>query len=210
MSFLTAAAMTALTVGAVKGGVSIASGIIGSKGRKQDQRNAQANFARNKAAYENQDTSNAYANQENTMEDLTINTQQADMMNSQNQQNLGNVMGSMNAAAGGSGIAGLAQAMAGQQAQNAQRASADIGRQESGNQMRAANMQAQLNANEVGGEMQSRADKADITETMYGQAQIGLKDANAARDQATKAIVGGVGMVGGEVINDQGRVANFG
>ena len=43
-------------------------------------------FNRNKAAYENLDTSNPYANMENTMEDLTINTQQADIANAQQNQ----------------------------------------------------------------------------------------------------------------------------
>jgi hypothetical protein len=203
MSFITAAAIAAGVGGATK----IASGIIGSGQRKAEQRNAQSEFSRNKAAYENSDTSNAYANQENTMEDLTINTQQADMVNSQNQQNLGNVMGGMNAAAGGSGIAGLAQAMAGQQANNAQAASASIGQQESQNQMRSANMQAQLNSNEIGGEMQSRAARQEKVDTMLGMSQNRVKDANAARDQATQAILGGVGQIGAMGMNDLGAIA---
>jgi len=206
MSFVTAAAIA----GGVKGVTSIASGIIGSKKRKREQRNAQREFARNKAAYENLDTSNAYANMENTMEDLTVNTQQADMAAQQNQQSLANVMGSMNAAAGGSGIAGLAQAMANQQAQNNQAASVSIGQQESANQRMAAQQQGQLNMAEARGELMSRQAEKDKVETMFGMSQNRLKDANAARQQATAAIMGGVGNLGGVFMNDLGSVANSG
>lgn len=206
MSFVTAAAIA----GGVKGVTSIASGIIGSKKRKREQRNAQREFARNKAAYENLDTSNAYANMENTMEDLTVNTQQADFAAQQNQQSLANVMGNMNAAAGGSGIAGLAQAMANQQAQNTQAASVSIGQQESANQRMAAQQQGQLNMAEARGELMSRAAEKDKVETMFGMSQNRLKDANAARQQATAAIMGGVGNLGGVFMNDLGSVANSG
>jgi len=206
MSFVTAAAIA----GGVKGVTSIASGIIGSKKRKREQRNAQREFARNKAAYENLDTSNAYANMENTMEDLTVNTQQADFAAQQNQQSLANVMGNMNAAAGGSGIAGLAQAMANQQAQNTQAASVSIGQQEAANQRMAAQQQGQLNMAEARGELMSRAAEKDKVETMFGMSQNRLKDANAARQQATAAIMGGVGNLGGVFMNDLGSVANSG
>ena len=206
MSFVTAAAIA----GGVKGITSIASGIIGSKKRKAEQRNAQNEFNRNKASYENLDTSNIYSNMENTMEDLTVNTQQADMQNQQNNQNLSNIMGNMNNAAGGSGIAGLAQAMANQQAQNNQAASASIGAQENRNQMAEANMAGQLQSMERRGEAMSRSAEKDKVETMFGMSQDRLKDANAARDQATQAILGGVGNIGGVFMNDMGAVANAG
>jgi|TARA_R100000081_G_scaffold20862_1_gene8960 hypothetical protein len=206
MSFVTAAAIA----GGVKGAVSIASGLIGSKKRKEEQRNAQNEFNRNKAAYENLDTSNPYANMENTMEDLTINTQQADMQMQQNNQNLSNIMGNMNAAAGGSGIAGLAQAMANQQAQNTQAASASIGQQEAANQRAAANMAGQLQSMERRGDVMSRAAEKDKVETMFGMSQNRLKDANAAIDQQNAAIMGGIGNIGGVFMNDMGSVANAG
>ena len=206
MSFVTAAAIA----GGVKGVTSIASGIIGSKKRKKEQRNAQREFARNKAAYENLDTSNVYSNMENTMEDLTVNTQAADFAAQQNQQSLGNVMGSMNAAAGGSGIDGLAEAMANQQAQNNQQASVSIGQQEQTNQRAAAQQQGQLNMAEAKGELMSRDAEKDKVETMFGMSQNRLKDANAARQQATAAIMGGVGNLGGVFMNDMGAVANAG
>ena len=144
------------------------------------------------------------------MEDLTVNTQQADFAAQQNQQSLANVMGNMNAAAGGSGIAGLAQAMANQQAQNTQAASVSIGQQEAANQRMAAQQQGQLNMAEARGELMSRAAEKDKVETMFGMSQNRLKDANAARQQATAAIMGGVGNLGGVFMNDLGSVANSG
>jgi hypothetical protein len=131
---------------------------------------------------------------ENTMEDLTVNTQQADMMNQQNQQNLANTMGGMNAAAGGSGIAGLAQAMAQQGAKNTQQASASIGAQESRNQMAAARQAGSNQMAELQGAEKSRAAEKDKTETMLGMSQQRLGAANAARDAATQSIMGGIGQ----------------
>jgi|TARA_R110001592_G_C12959936_1_gene732207 uncharacterized protein with WD repeat len=206
MAFVTAAAIG----GGVKAVTGIASGLIGAKGRKREQRNAQNDFNRNKTAYENLDTSNVYSNMENTMEDLTVNTQQADMANQQNNQNLSNIMGSMGAAAGGSGVAGLAQAMAQQQSANNQQASASIGQQESQNQMKEANMGAQLQNLEARGETQSRAAEKDKVETMYGQSQNRVKDANAAIDQQNAAIMGGVGELGGIGMNHLGALGKFG
>lgn len=75
---------------------------------------------------------------ENTAEDLTVNTQQADMLAQQQQQGLSNTLGSLKGAAGSGGIAALAQSLAGAQNQNLQAASASIGQQESANQAQAA------------------------------------------------------------------------
>ena len=65
-------------MGAVQGLAGIAGGIIGSGKRKKEQAEAQAEFNRNKARMEGADTSNLNKNMENTMEDLTVNTQAAE------------------------------------------------------------------------------------------------------------------------------------
>ena len=116
----------------------IASGIIGSKKRKAEQQQAQGLYDSSMSDFRNLDTSNPYANMENTMEDLTVNTQAADFTAQQQNQGLSNIMGSMKQAAGGSGVAALAQSLANQQSQNAQSASASIGQQEASNQAAAA------------------------------------------------------------------------
>tara|TARA_R110000823_G_scaffold147334_3_gene277794 strand:- start:4220 stop:5110 length:891 start_codon:yes stop_codon:yes gene_type:complete len=78
---------------------------------------------------------NQYAGMENAYEDLTVNKQAADFQMEQGAQQRSNIMGSLRGAAGGSGIAGLAQSLANQGQLQARQVSADIGQQESRNQM---------------------------------------------------------------------------
>lgn len=191
---------------AVGAATSIASGIIGSGKRKREQKASQAEFDKNKQRYEGLDTSNLYANMENTMEDLTINQGAANMATQKNEQNLANVMGGMNQAAGGSGIAGLAQAMAQQATSNTQSASADIAAQESRNQMATARQAGSNQRAELAGAESSRAAEKDKTETMLGMSQQRLGAANAARDQATASIMSGIGQGAGAA---QGVIDNI-
>ena len=185
---------------AVQGLSGIAGGLIGSGARRREQREAQEEFNRNKARMEGADTSNLATNQENVYEDLTVNTQQADFIAQQQQQGMANTMGSLQGAAGGSGIAALAQSMSNQQAQNAQSASASIGRQEAGNQMAERQMAGQLQSQELQGAYASRAAEKDKTDTMLGMSQQRLGAANAAQQQATQSILGGVGNVAAGVL----------
>ena len=185
-------------MGAVQGLAGIAGGIIGSGKRKREQKAAQTEFNKNKQRMENADTSNPYENMENTMEDLTVNTQQADFVAQQQQQGMANTMDSLQGAAGGSGIAALAQSLGNQQTANAQAASASIGAQESQNQMAERSQAGQLQMQERKGDLISRAQEKDKTDTMLGMSQQRLGAANDARDAATKSIIGGVtGMAKG-------------
>tara|TARA_R110000782_G_scaffold3857_3_gene13845 strand:+ start:7623 stop:8237 length:615 start_codon:yes stop_codon:yes gene_type:complete len=181
-------------VGQVIGGLTgIASGIIGSSKRKREQAAAQKDFDKRKTEYEELDTSNVYANMENTMEDLTVNTQQADFQAQQSQQGLSNIMGSMQGAAGGSGIAALAQSLAGQQQNQIRQSSIDIGKQEQSNQMAERSQAGNLQLYEAKGELISRDAEKDKTETLMGMSQQRLGAANQARQDATASIMGGVG-----------------
>lgn len=181
-------------VGQVIGGLTgVASGIIGSRKRKKEQRKAQREFDQRKAAFEMQDTSNVYKNMENTMEDLTVNQQAAQFQAEQEQQGLSNIMGQMSGAAGGSGIAALAQSLAGQQSQNLRRASADIGRQEQANQMAERQQAGNIQLYERKGELISRDAENEKQSTLLGMSQQRLAAANQARQDATNSIVGGVG-----------------
>jgi hypothetical protein len=196
-------------------GMSIAGGLIGSGKRKAEMRAAQKEHDRRKSQYEQLDTSNVYANMENTMEDLTVNQQQAQFQAEQEQQGLSNTMGAMQGAAGGSGIAALAQSMAGMQSQNLRRASADIGRQESGNQMAAAQQAGNLQLYEAKGELISRDAEKDKVETLYGQAQGDLAQKTAAVEAGKAKIMGGIGglVTGGLGGLMDGKIAgssNFG
>ena len=186
-----------MILGGVKALTSIAGGIIGSGKRKREQRQAQAGYDKTLARLENMDTSNPYANQQNVYEDLTVNTQQADMLAGQQQQALGNTMQNLQGAAGGSGIAALAQSMANQQSQNLQAATASIGQQEASNQRLMMGQEAQMQQNMVEGDMLSRQMEASKTTGMLNRAGQRLSAANQARQQATNSIMGGVGeMVG--------------
>jgi hypothetical protein len=166
--------------------------MIGSGKRKREQREAQAEFDRNKSRFEGLDTSNLATNLENTYEDLTVNTQAAQFAAQGQQQVLANTMGSMQGAAGGGGIAAMAQAMANQQSQNMSLASNDIASQESSNQAAEAQMAGSLQSAELQGAYKSRASELEKTETMLGMSQQRLGAANAARDKATQSIIGGV------------------
>jgi len=186
-----------LIVGGVKALTSIAGGIIGSKKRKREQRRAQANYDQQLQRLEGMDTSNPYANLENTYEDLTVNTQEAEMLAGQQQQSLANTMGNLQGAAGGSGIAALAQSMANQQSQNLQAATASIGQQESRNQQLAAGQAAELQQAERKGEIMSRQMEASKVSGMLNRAGQRLSAANQARQAATNQIMGGVGELAG-------------
>jgi|14BtaG_2_1085337.scaffolds.fasta_scaffold22803_2 hypothetical protein len=189
-------------IGNVAGGLtSIASGIIGSKRRRQEERDAQAEFDKYRAQFEMTDTSNPYANMQNTYEDLTVNTQAADFAAQQQAQGQANIMDQMGGAAGGSGIASLAQVMAGQQAQAAQAASASIGQQERQNQMAAAGMAGQLQTMERQGDMLSRQMEQRKIDTLMGMGAARLGAAQEARAQARQAVVGGVGQLFGAAGN---------
>lgn len=198
-------------VGQVVGGLtSIASGIIGSGARKREARQAAAELARRKDKYEMLDTSNVYQNMENTMEDLTVNQQAAQFQSEQEQQGLSNIMGSMQGAAGGSGIAALAQSLAGQQSQNLRRASADIGKQEQSNQMAERTQAGNLQLYERKGELISRDAEKDKVSTLMGMAQQRSAAANQAKQDATDAIVGGIGSTVGGVASALGGTPGMG
>ena len=192
-------AATAAIGAGVQALTGIVGGIVGSRGRKREQRAAKAELAMNKAAYTNLDTSNPYANVQNVYEDLTVNTQAADFAAQQQQQALANTMGSMSGAAGGSGIAALAQAMAGQQSANMQQASASIAQQEQANQQLAMQGADQAQQMRLQGEVMSRQMEADKIGTLTSMSQARVADANAARAQAKATMIGGISSAAGSV-----------
>ena len=187
--------MIGMITGGISGLANIAGGIIGSRKRKREQREAQKEMNMRKAQFEMADTSNLYKDMENTMEDLTVNTQQADFQAQQANQGIANTMNAMQGAAGGSGIAAMAQAMAGQQAQNMQQASVSIGQQEQANQMAERQQADTLAMRERRGEEDSRRLERQKTNTLFGMSQQRLGAANAAREQAKQSILSGVGDI---------------
>lgn len=183
----------------VQGAVQFGTSYIGNKERKARIAEGQAAYDKSLEAYFAQDTSNLYANMENTMEDLTVNTQAADFAAAQQAQGLSNVLSQTRQAAGGSGIAALAQSLANQQSQNAIAASASIGQQESANQAMAAQMAGQNQLYELSGAEQSRQLKANLLGQRATIDANELATAEAAQQAALQQRYEGAGMVAGGV-----------
>ena len=164
--------------------------------QSQRAREAKGELDKRLEDWRSQDTSNLYANMENTMEDLTVNQQQAQFTAQQQAQGFANTMQSLRSAAGGSGIAALAQSLAGQQSLAAQQASASIGAQEARNQQLAAGQASKLQIYERQGAEQSRALRARMSETELAMAMQEQAAANQARQEAIAAAVGGAVNLG--------------
>jgi len=187
-------------IGSIASGVaSIASGIVGGRARREEQRAAKAAYEQQLQAYRALDTSSPYRDITNPYEDLTVNQQQAQFIAQQQQQGLATTMASVGAAAGGSGIAALAQAMAQQQARNLQQASATIGAQEAANERLKAQGEARRQQLIAQGEAMSMQMEASKTGQLLGLERARLQEANLARQQATAALVGGIGQLGSGV-----------
>ena len=181
--------------------------------RKKAIAEAQDEYDTQKRAFMNLDTSNIYgdvsnpyANMQNTMEDLTVNQQQAQFEAQQGAQQRSNIMNQMAGAAGSSGIAGLAQAMANQGQLATQRASASIGQQEAANQRAAAEQAGQIQKLERQGEFkadmtrragaeQSRALEKNKTNTLLAMATNRLGTAKTAHQEAQKQMYEGIGSM---------------
>jgi len=205
----------------IAAGISIASTLFGtiSAGRakraaEEKERLAKIETDRLKQIYSDLDTSNPFtdmqnrfSNLENTMEDLTVNQQQAQFQADQLQQSQANIMGNLRGAAGGSGIAALAQQLAQQGQIAAQQSSATIGQQESANQRAAAQQAAQLQLREAQGganvdqliaqgDFQSQQMEMGKQATLLGMSQqeqaAYMQQANDANNAKWNAISGGV------------------
>ena len=119
---------------------------------------------------------NQFEGMENTMEDLTVNQQQAEFERDMFTQSQANTLGALRGAAGGSGIAALAQQMAQSGTLASQRAAASIGAQESVNQ--------RLQAGEASRLQQLQAGEASRIDQLQRGTQGQLDQMAAAGDWA--------------------------
>ena len=174
----------------------LAGGLIGRGKKKSDLEAANTQAQADKDAYRNMKITNPYEDLQNTAEDLTVNTQEADMQRDMMQQQQANMMGSMEQA--GSFDAGNIQAMMGAASQSARQASASIGAQESANQKMAAQQASSNQMATAQGEAQRQANQADMNANLMNMSREDAANAQAAVDQSTADIVGGgAGIVGG-------------
>tara|TARA_R100000458_G_C8253897_1_gene230323 strand:- start:888 stop:1502 length:615 start_codon:yes stop_codon:yes gene_type:complete len=186
----------------VSAGLGIAKAIKGGADKRkamEENRKAKIQMEKDREAYMNLDTSNPYLNMENTMEDLTVNTQAADFEAEQNQMGMANTLNNMNQAAGGSGIAALAQAMANQGQIANQKASISIAEQEKQNQTAERKEASRLQGLEREGEIQSRNLKQQLASKALqfsaGDVAQSAADASAAQDR----IDAGINQIGSAV-----------
>tara|TARA_B110000914_G_scaffold209319_1_gene207543 strand:- start:29 stop:652 length:624 start_codon:yes stop_codon:yes gene_type:complete len=206
MSFVTVAVIGA-SIMAGSAAVKAVDGAIQAKSAKDLAKQAKIDLDMQKNQFAQLDTSNPYLNMENTMEDLTVNTQQAEFAQQQSMQNQANVMQSMQGAAGGSGIAALAQTMASQGSVDAQKASASIGAQESNNMMAEAKMAGRIQGQERQGDLMSRQMQSDKLQSLMGMTADELanhrKQQQDSKDQMFEGIAefGEAGMqIGGSLM----------
>ena len=190
-------AIVGAVVGAGSAAYKIIDGVKKAKDAKAEAAEAKKEYERNKEMFAGLDTSNPYANMENTMEDLTVNKQAAEFQKQQQMQQQANILDQMKGAAGGSGIAALAQAMANQGALDAQKASADIARQESANQQAQASEASRLQSMERQGEVMSREMEKSKVTGLLGMSQSEMQQAEARRAAANEQIMSGITDVAG-------------
>ena len=181
----------------VEGLVGFAGSLFGGRARRQAQKKAGRKLQQRIGEYEQFNFVNEYANIDNPLEDLRVNTQQAEFVSQQQQQSLANTLDTLRSGGGGLGAAALAQAMANQQSQNLIQASASIGTQESANQMAAAQAQQQLNLQEAAGAMDVQQSEFGRTSTLLDISAQNKLRADQARQEATQALVGGLGKMAG-------------
>ncbi len=203
MSFLIVGA-----IGVAAGAAKAISGGVKKKRAKEDAAEARKQMEAEKEKYAAMDTTNLYANMENTMADLTVNQEEAQFMKQQQQQNQANIMANMKASAGSSGIAGLAQALANQGSLDAQKSAISIGKQEAANQKAERAEASRLQGLEIKGEYGQRQDELDKISTFMGMAGADVASAEArkaaADEQMWSGISGAVGSASGGITNKLG------
>ena len=203
MSFLIVGA-----IGVAAGAAKAISGGVKKKRAKEDAAEARKQMEAEKEKYAAMDTTNLYANMGNTMEDLTVNQEEAQFMKQQQQQNQANIMANMKASAGSSGIAGLAQTLANQGSLDAQKSAISIGKQEAANQKAERAEASRLQGLEIEGEYGQRQDELDKISTFMGMAGADVASAearkSAADEQMWSGISGAVGSVGGGITDKLG------
>ena len=192
MSFATVA-----IIGAAAGLAQIGIGLGRKKKAKDKLKRAKQKQKEAMQDFQDQEITNPYEDLENTFEDLTVNTQQAEFEARQNQQAQADIMGNLQGAAGSSGIAGLAQAMANKSTQDAARASASIGQQESANERMRAQGAASVQSQRAAGESSRQQRELSRDEAILGMRMGETAARQNQIGQANEMIMGGIGGVAG-------------
>ena len=189
-------AIVATVAGVGMGVGKLIKGGIDKSAAKKRQDAAREQMEADMEEYMNQEVKNPYEGMENTMEDLTVNTQAADFAAQKSEQARVDIMDSMSGAAGGSGIAALAQSMANQASQEAQAASATIASQEKANQdaerAEAGNIQDQ----QIQGDIMVQNIKDQKMGTKIGMSQAEVAAEGQAVADADAMMMSGISDIG--------------
>lgn len=186
-------------MGEIIGGTAqVVGSLIGGGARRREQRSARAEFQQQKSAFENTQFSNEFAGLNNFAEDLTINQQASQF---QAQQTDAALAQGLDAIVAGGGGGGGAQAIAAAALQSKQGISANIAQQEASNQAARAQEAARLQTLEARGADDLQLRQYSQKQQLMGMAKGRLDAANAAREQATQGLIGGLGQIAGGVAN---------
>jgi hypothetical protein len=196
--------------------VSALSGLVGSKARKQAEKEARAGYQDALGSFKDMEFTNPYADMTNTFSDLRnemgnleVSTEAADFQAQQAQQGAAQALDAFRGAGGGTGVAGLAQALVQEQRRTMQGIAADIARQETENTRLAAQGAQQLGLQRAtagmdiqrlgaAGEAARQAAEADKRGDILGIAAGELASAREARIQAAQNVAGGLGGIFGK------------
>jgi hypothetical protein len=197
----------------VSAGLGVYKAVQGKKAAdeaKEEAEKARVEMDKQKDAFAALDTSNPYLNMENTMEDLTVNQQEAEFTKQQQMQTQASIMGQMRGAAGSSGIAALAQSLANQGSLNAQKASASIGAQEAQNQKLSAQEAGKIQGLERSGDLMSRQMQMGKIDTLMGMSADEVSNAQAMEAAGRQQMMSGIGQAAGGVASFAGQAAVLG
>lgn len=185
-------------MGAIIGGATqIAGSMIGGGARRREQKLARSEFNQAKDAFANTQLVNNFANLENTAEDLTVSTQAAEFQAMNADQALAASLDSMMQAGGG---AGSAQAIANAALASQQGISANIQQQEQRNEMARAQEASRLGTLEARGADDLQLRQYTQKQQLLGMAKGRADAADAAREQATQGLLGGIGQLAGGLV----------
>jgi hypothetical protein len=186
-------------VGLAIGAGKLIKGGIDKSAAKKRQEAAKQKMEKEMDEYMNQEVKNPYEGMENTMEDLTVDTQAAEFTAQKQEQARADIMQGMQGAAGSSGIAALAQTMANQASQDAQTASASIATQEKANQDAERQEAGNIQDQKIQGDIMVQNIKDQKMGTKIGMSQAELAAEGEAVAQADEMMASGISDLGSTV-----------
>jgi predicted Rossmann-fold nucleotide-binding protein len=183
----------------------IVGSMIGSGARKREQKAANAEFQADKNNFRNFQLTNEFAGMENTYEDLTVNQQASQF---QAQQTDAALAQGLDAIVAGGGGGGGAQAIAQAALQSKQGISASIAQQEQANQAMQAQEASRIQMTQANARDDLQFRQYDRSQQLLNMSAERKNQADAARAQATSALIGGIGnVVGGIATGGLGELA---